>query len=170
MAEDLIKSLDLQPHPYGGFFKEVHRSPLAVKPNDRDARSAFTCIYLVMQNEDIDPWHKIKSEETFFYHKGAFLKLFTIDPEGKLETKIVGDPTVDPEAVFACVIPAGVWFAGELVDRENSYGFFSVVVSPGFHFADSEVAHVEKLCEQFPDHKELIERLHLDPPKAAENE
>jgi hypothetical protein len=169
MSEDLIKSLGLSVHPYGGFFREVHRSLQVIKPMDeRDARSASTCIYLVMQNNDIDPWHKMRSEEIFFYHKGSFLKLYTIDADGKLETKIVGDSTIDPNAVFACIIPAGVWFAGELVDQEDSFGFFSVSVSPGFHYADSEVANVDKLCEEFPDHQVLIERLHKDPPKVEE--
>jgi len=166
MADELIKVLDLSPHPYGGYFKEIHRSSTNVKPlnDDRDARSAATYIQLVMKHNDIDPWHKMKSEETFFYHKGSYLKLFTIDSEGKLEYKVVGDTVKDPDAVYAYmyVIPAGVWFAGELVDKHpDSFGLFSVAVSPGFHFDDSEVGDVDKLRELFPEHKEVIERLSI---------
>lgn len=164
MAEELVKTLNLAPHPYGGFFREVQRSAINVKPltDDRGPRSAVTAIYVVMRHDDINPWHKLKSDETFFYHKGDSLKLYLIDEEGKLTCKIVGDTLQDPNASYAQVVPAGMWFAGEVLEKsESSYVFFTASISPGFHFDDSQLGHVGKLSEMFPEHKELIERLSI---------
>ena len=42
----VIRALELQPHPEGGFYKEVHRSKTIVKDtvNPKD-KSAYTSIY-----------------------------------------------------------------------------------------------------------------------------
>ena len=48
-AENLISNLDLQPHPEGGYFREVFRSAHEVQPLDeRSARSALTTIYFLL--------------------------------------------------------------------------------------------------------------------------
>jgi Cupin superfamily (DUF985) len=45
-AKDLISELRLQPHPEGGYFREVFRSADKVQPLDeRSARVALTTIY-----------------------------------------------------------------------------------------------------------------------------
>jgi len=164
MAEDLVKALELAPHPYGGFFKAVSRSAINVKPlnEEQGPRSANSVIHFVMKKDDINPWHKLKSEEIIFFHKGCSLKFYLIDDDGNLESKVLGDALVDEGASFCLVIPAGVWFAAELLAKnEESYGFFSAAVTPGFHFDDSVIGHVDKLSELFPQHKEIIERLSI---------
>ena len=48
-AQDLIGELRLQPHPEGGYFREVFRSAHKVQPLDeRSARSALTTIYFLL--------------------------------------------------------------------------------------------------------------------------
>lgn len=178
MADEIVKALDLAPHPYGGFFKSVQRSAINVKPlnDERGPRSAASVIHFVMKKGDINPWHKLKSEESVFYHKGASVKFHIIDDEGNLECKVVGDTLVDPNASFCQVVPAGVWFAGELLaDEEDSFGFFSASVTPGFHYDDSMIGRVDNLTELFPQHKEIIERLsimhvHHDEEESKEGE
>ncbi|MEO7775866.1 MAG: cupin domain-containing protein, partial [Steroidobacteraceae bacterium] len=44
-AAELIARLRLQPHPEGGHYREIWRSPLKVKPaDDRPDKSALTTI------------------------------------------------------------------------------------------------------------------------------
>lgn len=165
-ADSLVKVLGLTPHPYHrtGYFREVYRSILNVKPlsDERSSRNAGTCIQLLMKGDDVDPWHKIKSDETFFYHKGSFLKLYTIDSHGNLECKVIGDASQDPGAAYSVVVQAGTWFAGELVEQEkDSFGLFSVFVCPGFDFSDSQIGEPDELSGLFPQHKEIIQRLCL---------
>jgi len=43
--------------------------------------------------------------------------------------------------------------------EDNSYSLVSCVVAPGFDFADFELFKQEELLKEFPDHKEIVERL-----------
>ncbi|EDO34140.1 predicted protein [Nematostella vectensis] len=170
-GEELIKKLNLEPHPYGGYYRPLHRSVECVAPADgRGPRSATTSIYLVMQHGDIDPWHRMKSEETFFYHKGCSLRLYILTDDGKLDSRVVGDGMSYEDASFAVVIPANTWFAGELAHEDaDSYGFFSVSVSPGFDFSDSEIGKSDMLCELYPIHSEILKRLELKPQPESQD-
>ena len=48
-ARELISKLSLQPHPEGGYFREIFRSAHKVQPLDeRSARSALTTIYFLL--------------------------------------------------------------------------------------------------------------------------
>lgn len=164
MADELCKTLGLSPHPYGGYFKEIYRATSTVKPleDERQSRTAGSCIYFIMKSTDIDPWHRLKSDSTFLYHKGTHLKMYIIDSKGDLQCKILGDTSQDCNAMFACTIPAGAWFGGELANKyPDSFGLYSVFVCPGFEFGDSEIGEQTRLAELFPQHKELFERLCL---------
>ena len=50
-AEQLIRDLELQPHPEGGHYAEVHRS------------TASTSIYFLLAAGEMSRWHRVKSEE-----------------------------------------------------------------------------------------------------------
>jgi len=48
-AQSLIAELGLQPHPEGGYYREIFRSERTVQPNDhRPERSALTAIYFLL--------------------------------------------------------------------------------------------------------------------------
>ena len=48
-AQSLIAELDLQPHPEGGYYREIFRSASRVQPADhRTERSALTAIYFLL--------------------------------------------------------------------------------------------------------------------------
>ena len=98
----------------------------------------------------------MKSEETYFYHKGSHIILHMITEDGKHETKIIGDPVVDPKAHFHYHVPKNVWFALELEDK-SSYCVFSEAAGPGFEYEDCEVGEKKKMLEMFPQHKEIVE-------------
>ena len=50
-AEELAKSLNLLPHPEGGWYRETHRSELMVATKDSPApRAACTVIYFLLAN------------------------------------------------------------------------------------------------------------------------
>jgi predicted cupin superfamily sugar epimerase len=54
-------------------------------------------------------------------------------------------------------IPANTWFAAQ-VKNAKGFSLVSCVVSPGFDFADFELAKREDLIEQFPHLKDAIEK------------
>lgn len=163
MADELIKSLNLVPLPLGGFYAESMHARTTVKPLDgsgREVRDAYSVIYLLLRGSDINAWHKMKSEETYFYHKGSSIALHMITEEGKYENKIIGDPMRDGKASFHCHVPKNMWFALELLDK-TSYCVFSEAAGPGFEYEDCEVGEKAKMLAMFPQHKEIVEKFCL---------
>ena len=79
-AAELIASLDLAPHPEGGFFRELYRSDSRVQPLDgRPERRALTTIYVLLPAGEVSRWHRVGSDEVWHFFEGDPLELFTID-------------------------------------------------------------------------------------------
>jgi predicted cupin superfamily sugar epimerase len=56
-SAELIGALGLRPHPEGGYFAEVFRSPVKVFPEDgRPARPALTSIYFLLPAGAVSRW------------------------------------------------------------------------------------------------------------------
>jgi predicted cupin superfamily sugar epimerase len=122
-AEQLIRDLGLEPHPEGGHYAEVHRSP------------AVTTIYFLLQGGEKSRWHRIRSEEIWHYYEGASLELLQLSPEGADLERIVLGPWSDRQQPVHCV-PGHYWQAA------RSRGAFTLVgctVAPAFQFADFEL-------------------------------
>src|SRR5215510_13188986 len=79
-ARDLINELGLQPHPEGGYFREIFRSGQKVQPLDeRSERSALTTIYFLLIKGQYGRWHRVASDETWHFYEGDPLELYWID-------------------------------------------------------------------------------------------
>ena len=90
-AQQLIRDLGLQPHPEGGHYAEVHRSP------------AVTSIYFLLASGEISRWHRIRSEEIWHFYEGAPLELLQLSPDGSDLERIVLGPSANGSARFtAC--------------------------------------------------------------------
>src|SRR4051812_10555811 len=65
-ASELISTLELQPHPEGGFYRELFRSSLVVAPVDgRGARTALTTIWFLLTAATWSRWHRVSSDEAW---------------------------------------------------------------------------------------------------------
>ena len=58
-AEDVIRELDLSPHPEGGWYRESFRDARA----SRESRPASTAIYFLLKAGEISHWHRIDATE-----------------------------------------------------------------------------------------------------------
>lgn len=161
-AEKLIQQLQLQPHPEGGFYKEVYRSEGLIAanclpPDFGGDRHFATSIYYLLQQGDFSAFHRIKSDEIWHFYAGGMLWLHVIDHAGNYRQLQLG---AAPEngAWFQAVMPAGVWFAAEPAP-ETEFTLAGCTVSPGFDFRDFEMAKKETLLRQHPTHRAVIERL-----------
>ena len=73
---ELAQQLDLRPHPEGGWFREMWRSPVSFRPDGYDgSRSAATSIYYLLQPGEESRWHLVRSDELWFWHRGGPLAL-----------------------------------------------------------------------------------------------
>src|ERR1700754_4829047 len=76
-AAALIDQLGLIPHPEGGFYRELHRSAVAVQPLDgRPPRTGLTTIYFLLPEGAHSRWHRVTSDEAWHLYEGSPLDLF----------------------------------------------------------------------------------------------
>ncbi len=140
-AQHVIETLDLQPHPEGGWFKEVFRAPAQVQCNDaRGQRSVLTSIYFLLEAGRHSRWHRVLSDELWIHLEGAPLVLWTLDPALRTSPAHVQLGPIDVHGRRPQhVVPAGQWQAAQpLVAEGDSDGYTLVAcaVAPGFAFAD----------------------------------
>lgn len=134
-ARDLISELRLQPHPEGGYFREVFRSAHKVKPSDeRSARSALTTIYFLLLKGQHSRWHRVASDEAWHFHEGEPLVLYWIDDQNGVHEEVLA--TGAPGSRPVCVVPAGCWQAAK---PRGEYSLVGCTVGPGFDFQDFEL-------------------------------
>lgn len=150
-AETLVAELGLEPHPEGGFYKETFRSEISVETN-KGSRSAGTAILYLLSGKDVSRFHRIDADEIWHFHEGAPLSLFTLDDEAGLQKHLVS--TSSPQLT----VKAGVWF-GACLEGENQHCLVSCTVMPAFEFSGFELAEQAALLAQWPDAKEVIQRL-----------
>lgn len=152
-AREVIDKLDLQPHPEGGYFRETYRSGQRMNDNEGQSRNVSTAIYYLLENGDKSHFHRISSDEVWFFHTGRTLEIIVID-EGQLSSILLGN-NMDKGEVPQAVIPAGKWFAAHIKDA-TGYALASCTVAPGFEFSDFELADRERLSARYPRLKEVI--------------
>jgi predicted cupin superfamily sugar epimerase len=132
-AAELVELLQLQPHPEGGHYREIYRSPASVTCADgRGARSAITTIDFLLARGQFSAWHRVASDEVWHLLEGGPLCLWLMTPAlDRIEQVELGraDGTRGPRQVVA----AGWWQAAEPV---GDYALCGATVGPGFDFAD----------------------------------
>src|SRR5438132_12089352 len=70
-AADVIRLLELRPHPEGGHFRETFRDGRRV----HGERAASTAIYFLLARGERSHWHKADAADVWHYHAGAPLVL-----------------------------------------------------------------------------------------------
>lgn len=71
-ASEIIKRLNLTPHPEKGFFRETYRDAAT----DGNNRSYSTQIYYLLEGSDnASLWHRVDATEVWHYYAGAPLTL-----------------------------------------------------------------------------------------------
>lgn len=149
---DWAQSLDLSPHPEGGWFRETWRSELtvaqsALPPDYTGPRNAGTAILFLLMPGQQSAWHTVRSAELWMYHRGSPLLLEVgRDSRGGQGTSreqddaatllLGGDITAGEHPQL--LVPPGHWQRARPRDDEPT--LVSCVVVPGFDFADFALA------------------------------
>lgn len=155
-ATDWISQLNLQPHPEGGYYKEVFRSADRVQRAGSDVlRHVCTSIYYLLENTEYSGFHRIKSDEIWYFHKGVPLHIHVITASGEHQILELSDASAGR---LSMVVPAGLWFAAEIPSKEG-YALVSCAVAPGFEFSEFEMADRAELQKTYPAYAELFDRL-----------
>lgn len=164
-AQELIRQLDLQPHPEGGFYRETYRADgfiasdsLGTLHKGDAPRRYSTAIYYLLTQGSQSRLHKIASDELWHFYLGDPLVVCEIDPDTRQ-----GGETLLGQDLFAGQrvqhrVPAGRWF-GAYLPEGSAYALVGCTVAPGFDFADLVFAERDKMLAHFPGAQGLIERL-----------
>lgn len=133
-AAELISTLDLRPHPEGGFYREVHRSTSRVTTGDaRGERAALTTIYFLLPANAQSRWHQVDSDEVWHFHEGDPLELLELSARAEKLTRHRLGPVNGTAQRPVRTIPAGAWQAARTL---GDYTLVGCTVGPGFEFAD----------------------------------
>ena len=126
-AIELIETLDLEPHPEGGWYRQVFKSSERVRrTSDGVYRSAITTIYFLLVEGTYSRWHCVQSDEVWHFYEG-----------GALELSIRGEePVILDRENRVHVVPARAWQSARPL---SSYALVGCTVGPGFEFEDFEM-------------------------------
>ena len=158
----IVKRLGLEPHPEGGYFREVYRSAISVDhpgipPGHAAARCGGSLIYFLLEAGDFSAFLRVKwTDEVWHFYAGGAVELHTIDASGHHRSVMIHDDITAAEP--ATVVPAGCWQAARLAD-DSPWALCGCTVAPGFEFADFEMPMRAQLLEQFPQHAEIVQAL-----------
>jgi predicted cupin superfamily sugar epimerase len=158
-AEAVIRALSLEPHPEGGFYREIFRSLLKIGglPHVGSVRSASTSIYYLLPAGSFSALHAVQhSDEVWHHYAGDPVDLHTIDRTGLHAVHRLGNDIVAGERPQH-VVAAGTWQAA--IPRGARYALLGCTVAPGFDFLDFEMPSREELMGKFPLLSSVIEML-----------
>lgn len=157
-AEELIRGLDLSPHPEGGYYKEMYRSEKTlISPGNGATRNAVTDIYFLLISGQVSRFHRVLHDEIWHFYEGDPLELVEIRPELTEVEKIVLHGASSSPRYKHCV-QGGNWQAAY---TKGEYSLVGCTVAPGFDFADfefmdSDVAGKSALFRMFPELSKLL--------------
>jgi predicted cupin superfamily sugar epimerase len=134
----IIRQLDLQPHPEGGWYRETWRAAAA-----SGARAGATAIYFLLEAGQRSHWHRVDAAELWLWHAGAPLRLLTAPGDAGPVTAALLGPDLASGAEPQRLVPTGAWQATETIAGAGAGGgwaLVSCIVAPGFDFAGFTLA------------------------------
>jgi len=160
-ADYFVKNLNMIAHPEGGFYKEIYTSEENITAKElkvefEGSRILWTSIYFLLRDGEVSNFHRLKSDEMWYYHSGSPLTIYIITPEGELITEKLGLNIKNGEKPQV-LVPKDYIF-GSAMNNEG-YALVGCMVSPGFEFRDFELFKRNFLLEKYPQYEDIIIKL-----------
>ncbi|GAB6169264.1 cupin domain-containing protein [Clostridium carnis] len=154
-ADYFIEKLQLEPHVEGGYFKCSFLSDQTISI-DSKKKDLWSSIYFLLKTNEVSNFHRLKSDEMWYYHAGSPLTIYMITPSGELITKQLGLDISNGESPQV-LVPKGYIFGSAM--NENGFSLVGCMVSPAFIFEEFELFEREFLLNKYPQHKDIILKL-----------
>lgn len=143
---DLIKQLELEPHPEGGYYK---RTAFSETPS-------YSSILFMLVKNNFSAFHRLEADEQWNWYAGDDIIIHEIDTKGKYTKTVLSGK---PESLkLQYIVKPGHWFASEC-SGESGFALCGCTVIPAFTFEKFELAERNKLLSLYPQHASLITSL-----------
>ena len=123
-SDEIIKKLQMIPHPEGGYFKESYRN------------ENISLIYYLLKKNEKSHWHRLTKNEILHFYNGDPLKLL-ISKDGKNIEEIILNNKINNDQIFHYIVKAGTWFS---MESQGEYSLIGCTVAPSFDYNDFELA------------------------------
>ena len=121
---EIIKHLELTPHPEGGHYRQTWIA-------DEDGRPSGTSIYFLLQAGERSHWHAVDATEIWHYYAGAPLLLHLSATDVGPATTHTLSPDFAKGHAPQLIVPKDHWQAAETT---GEYTLVGCTVSPAFQF------------------------------------
>ena len=133
-AAEIIRLLDLYPHPEGGHFRETFRDEIGPA-----GRSHSTAIYYLLCAGERSHWHRVDAAEIWHHYSGAPLRLSLSADGEKVSHHRLGTDLLAGERPQIAV-PKDCWQGAESL---GAWTLVGCTVAPAFQFSGFEMAPPE---------------------------
>lgn len=154
-AEYYIEKLEMLPHVEGGYFKQSFLSEQSYNTE----KKLWSSIYFLLRTGEVSNFHRLKSDELWYYHAGESLTIYMITPKGKLITKQLGINIENGDSPQV-LVPKGYIFGSAM--NNNGFSLVGCMVSPAFTYDDFELFKCNDLLNLYPEHQSIIKKLTRD--------
>ena len=124
-SDEIIKKLQMKPHPEGGHFKESYRD------------NNISLIYYLLKKNEKSHWHRLKKNEVLHFYNGDPLIVYSSKNGVTIEKKILNN---NKNELSHLVIKSGTWFS---MESKGEYSLIGCTVAPPFDYDDFELAPKE---------------------------
>ena len=133
-ADDVIRLLDLQPHPEGGHYRETFRDEAST-----GLRGHSTAIYFLLAAGEKSVWHRVDATEIWHHYCGAALRLSLSSHGTNADHHRLGTDLAAGERPQV-VVPKDCWQSAESL---GAWTLVGCTVAPAFEFSGFEMAPPE---------------------------
>jgi uncharacterized protein len=188
-AEQMAASLGLQPHPEGGFYLETYRAAQALQTPRGERPASTAIIFLItaesvsrlhrLASDELWVYQGGLPLELVTIAPAGEMQRHVLGDVGDAaaDGASAGGRTPDPgwagiedvgsdvgAALPQALVPAGSWQGARLaggphLPADRAWSLVGCIVTPGFDFADFEMADRDALLAHWPVHAELIREL-----------
>ena len=156
IQSNIIKTFEMLPHPEGGHFKEVCKSPYNIQNKENETRPASSLIYFLLCKKETSYWHRLKAEEIWHFYDGSPLIIHTFDEITlKKNEYILGNKLLDNKSEFTIKVNDGLWFGASVLDKMG-HSFVGCTMAPGFSYEDFELADRASFESKYPQLKGIL--------------
>ena len=125
-SNEIIKKLNLIPHPEGGYFAETFRDQLG----------SVSHIYYLLKKGEISRWHKLKKNEILNFYDGDPIKIY-LSKNAVDTSEVILGKDINVGNKYQYTVKAETWFS---MCSLGEWSLIGCIVVPAFDYNDFELA------------------------------